>query len=84
MRQVRKLWDKAHDLYAQARTCGDPLHQKRLLCNADDILKEADEIRRTYTVTKAEYPVDLSYPAVWGNEDRVSNPKRWRVTMRAQ
>jgi len=53
---VDELWQVAHDLYARAQSSIDPSTRRMLMRAADDYLRQADEIRRGQTVTRAEYP----------------------------
>lgn len=55
MTSVEELWQKAHEIYARARTSIDPLAQRALMNAADDYLKQAEEIRRSQII-KAEFP----------------------------
>lgn len=55
MASVEELWQKAHEIYARARSSIDPLMQRTLMNAADDYLKQAEEIRRSQII-KAEFP----------------------------
>ena len=55
MTGVEELWQKAHEIYARARSSIDPLMQRTLMNAADDYLKQAEEIRRSQII-KAEFP----------------------------
>ena len=55
MASVEELWQKAHEIYARARSSIDPLTQRALMNAADDYLKQAEEIRRSQII-KAEFP----------------------------
>jgi len=55
MTSVEELWQKAHEVYARARSSIDPLTQRALMNAADDHLKQAEEIRRSQII-KAEFP----------------------------
>jgi hypothetical protein len=55
MTTVDELWQVAHDLYARARSSGDPAARRTLMRAADDYLKQANDIRRSQVV-KAEFP----------------------------
>ena len=56
MATVDELWQRAHELYARARTSIDPSTKRMLMNAADNYLRQADEIRRGRMVTRAEYP----------------------------
>lgn len=56
MATIHELWQTAHDLYAHARASIDPATKRMLMKAADDYLRQAEELRRGYTVTKAEFP----------------------------
>jgi hypothetical protein len=55
MATVQELWQVAHDLYARARISIDPLTKKMLMRRADDLLKEAEELRAG-NVVQAVFP----------------------------
>jgi hypothetical protein len=55
MATVQELWQMAHDLYARARTSIDPSTKQMLMRRADDLLKEAEELR-TSSVVQAVFP----------------------------
>ena len=55
MTSVEELWQKAHEIYARARSSVDPLTQRALMSAADDYLKQAEEIRCSQII-KAEFP----------------------------
>jgi hypothetical protein len=55
MTTVDELWQVAHNLYARARSSGDPAARRMLMRAADDYLKQANDIRRSQVV-KAEFP----------------------------
>jgi hypothetical protein len=56
MTRVDDLWTMAHDLYAHARACADPVTKRKLMTEADGFLNKANEIRLRTSVIKAEYP----------------------------
>jgi hypothetical protein len=63
-----ELRQMAHDLYARARSSIDPSTQRMLMRLADNILRQADEIRRGRTVIQAERPMStlgVSQVALW-------------------
>jgi hypothetical protein len=53
---IDELWQRAHELYARARTSVDPSTQRMQMNVADNYLRQADEIRRGQPVIRAEYP----------------------------
>jgi hypothetical protein len=55
MATVQELWQMAHDLYARARTSIDPLTKRMLMGRADDLLRQAEELRRG-SVVQAAFP----------------------------
>ncbi|HEX9142837.1 MAG TPA: hypothetical protein VGA09_01110 [Candidatus Binatia bacterium] len=55
MATVQELWQMAHDLYARARTSIDPSTKRMLMRRADDLLKEAEELRAG-SVVQAVFP----------------------------
>lgn len=62
MKNVFELWDRGREIYARARSTLDQAEKRRLMAEADGYLRRADEIRRTYAVTKAEYPKPQTFP----------------------
>ena len=50
MATVEELWQLAQDLYARARASIDPATKRMLMNQADDLLKQADELRRSHVV----------------------------------
>lgn len=55
MAQVDELREMAHRLYARARRSSDPLTKRMLMEQADDLLKEAAQLRAA-SVFQAAYP----------------------------
>ncbi|HET7382857.1 MAG TPA: hypothetical protein VFJ59_09770 [Pseudolabrys sp.] len=55
MATVQDLWQMAHDLYARARVSIDPSTKQMLMRRADDLLKEAEELRAG-SVVQAVFP----------------------------
>ncbi|HTM73943.1 MAG TPA: hypothetical protein VL198_11990 [Pseudolabrys sp.] len=55
MHTVFKLWDKAHEIYARARSASDQSEKRRLMHQADGYLRQA-EVRRQAAVVRAKYP----------------------------
>lgn len=55
MATVQELWQMAHDLYARARTSIDPSTKRMLMRRADDLLKEAEELRAG-SIIQAVFP----------------------------
>ena len=55
MATIYELRKMAHEVYALARRTLDPLTKRRLLGQADDYLKQADELRRG-DVVQAAFP----------------------------
>lgn len=55
MATVQELWQMAHDLYARARVSIDPSTKQMLTRRADDLLKEAEELRAG-SVVQAVFP----------------------------
>jgi hypothetical protein len=55
MHTVFKLWDKAHEIYARARSASDQSEKWRLMRQADLYLRQA-EARRQVAVVRAKYP----------------------------
>ena len=55
MATVDELWQMAHDLYARARTSTDASTKQMLMKRADDLLRQADELRRSHII-QAEFP----------------------------
>lgn len=55
MDKVFKLWDKAHDIYARARSASDQSEKRTLMQQADGYLRQA-EARRQAAVVRAKYP----------------------------
>ena len=55
MDTVFKLWDKAHEIYARARSASDHSEQRKLMQQADLYLRQA-EARRQAAVVRAKYP----------------------------
>jgi hypothetical protein len=55
MATVDELWQMAHDLYVRARTSIDPSTKQMLMKRADDLLRQADELRRSHII-QAEFP----------------------------
>ena len=55
MDTVFKLWDKAHEIYARARSVSDQSEQRKLMQQADLYLRQA-EARRQAAVVRAKYP----------------------------
>ena len=55
MDTVFKLWDKAHEIYARARSASDQSEQRKLMQQADLYLRQADA-RRQAAVVRAQYP----------------------------
>jgi Holliday junction resolvase-like predicted endonuclease len=55
MTTVDELWQRAHNLYARARSSVDPATKRMLMQAADEYLKQANDIRRSQIV-KAEFP----------------------------
>jgi hypothetical protein len=55
MHTVFKLWDKAHEIYARARSASDQSDKWRLMRQADLYLRQA-EARRQGAVVRAKYP----------------------------
>jgi hypothetical protein len=55
MAMVDELRGLAHELYARARASRDPSAKQVLLRQADDYLKQADELRRG-DVIQAAFP----------------------------
>ena len=55
MDTVFKLWDKAHEIYARARSASDQSEQRKLMQQADFYLRQA-EARRQAAVVRAKYP----------------------------
>jgi hypothetical protein len=55
MRTVLELWQMAHNVYARARASDDPTMKIKLIHEADEYLKQANEIRLGQ-MTKAEWP----------------------------
>jgi hypothetical protein len=47
---VEELWQLAQDLYARARASIDPATKRMLMKQADDLLRQADELRRSHGV----------------------------------
>jgi hypothetical protein len=45
MATVQELWQMARDLYARAGTSIDPSKKRMLMRRADDLPKEAEELR---------------------------------------
>ncbi|HET7191869.1 MAG TPA: hypothetical protein VFI98_08150 [Pseudolabrys sp.] len=50
MTNVFALWDKAHEVYARARSMPDESEKQEMLRLADSYLKQAEQIRRARTV----------------------------------
>lgn len=55
MDTVFKLWDKAHEIYARARSAPDQSEKRKLMQQADGYLREA-EARRQAAIVRAKYP----------------------------
>lgn len=55
MATVHELWQMAHDLYARARMSIDPSTKRMLMGRADDLLRQAEELRRS-SVVQAAFP----------------------------
>lgn len=55
MATIDELREMAHEAYARARRTLDPLTKRRLFRQADDYLKQADELRRG-DVVQAAFP----------------------------
>ena len=55
MHTVFKLWDKAHEIYARARSASDQSEKRKLMRRADLCLRQA-EARRQAAVVRAKYP----------------------------
>jgi hypothetical protein len=55
MHTVFKLWDKAHEIYARARSVSDQSEKRKLMHQADLYLRQA-EARRQVAVVRAKYP----------------------------
>jgi hypothetical protein len=55
MRTVFKLWDKAHEIYARARSASDQSEKRKLMREADGYLRQA-QARRQVAVVRAKYP----------------------------
>ena len=55
MRTVLELWQMAHHVYARARASDDPTMKVKLIHEADEYLKQANEIRLG-EMTRAEWP----------------------------
>jgi hypothetical protein len=55
MHTVFKLWDKAHEIYARARSASDQAEKRRLMHQADGFLRQAGA-RRQAAVVRAKYP----------------------------
>jgi hypothetical protein len=55
MHTVFKLWDKAHEIYARARSASDDSEKRKLMQEADLCLRQA-EARRQAAVVRAKYP----------------------------
>ena len=55
METVFKLWDKAHEIYACARSASDQSEKRKLMQQADFYLRQA-EARRLAAVVRAKYP----------------------------
>ena len=55
MDTVFKLWDKAHAIYARARSASDQSEQRRLMQQADGYLRQA-EARRQAAIVRGKYP----------------------------
>lgn len=55
MNTVFELWDKAHQIYACARSASDQAEKRKLMRQADGYLREA-EARRQAAVVRAKYP----------------------------
>ena len=55
MHTVFKLWDKAHRIYARARSASDQSEKRTLMQQADGYLRQA-EARRQAAVVRAKYP----------------------------
>jgi hypothetical protein len=55
MATVQELWQMAHDLYARARMSVDPSTKRMLMRRADELLKEAEELR-VGSVVQAVFP----------------------------
>jgi hypothetical protein len=55
MNTVFELWDKAHEVYARARSASDQSEKRKLMRQADGYLREA-EARRQAAVVRAKYP----------------------------
>ena len=55
MHTVFKLWDKAHEIYARARSASDQSEKRKLMREADGYLRQA-EARRQPAVVRAKYP----------------------------
>ena len=55
MHTVFKLWDKAHEIYARARSAPDQSEKRKLMREADGYLRQA-EARRQAAIVRAKYP----------------------------
>ena len=55
MATIDELREMAHEVYARARRALNPLTKRRMFRQADDYLKQADELRRG-DVVQAAFP----------------------------
>jgi predicted transcriptional regulator len=53
MATVNELWQMARDLYARARTSIDPSTKQMLMKRADDLPKQAEELRYSHVIQAA-------------------------------
>jgi len=60
MTNVFDLWDKAHDVYARARSISDESEKQEMLRLADSYLKQAEQIRRAYHGSRPFRPLGPS------------------------
>ena len=58
MDTVFKLWDKAHEICARARSASDQSGQRKLMRQADLCLRQA-EARRQAAIVRAKFPETL-------------------------